>query len=108
MSVALLSGIVAGCGRDSKATQLASGGHAIVVTTIYPMYHFASVVGGDSVDVQSVVTPGAEAHSFEPTPGVIRLLAEADLVVANGLDLEPWLDRALDALGETRGPGPVA
>ncbi|MDA1035958.1 MAG: zinc ABC transporter substrate-binding protein [Chloroflexi bacterium] len=82
------------------------GRHAIVVTTIYPMYHFTSVVGGESVDVRSVVTPGAEAHSFEPTPGVIRLLADADLVVANGLDLEPWLDRALDALGDDR-PGLV-
>ena len=70
------------------------------------MYHFTRVVAGGGVDVQSVVTPGAEAHSFEPTPGVIRLLADADLVVANGLELEPWLGRALDALGEDR-PGLV-
>lgn len=102
LAVALLLGIVVGCGSEGGVTQVANGTHPPVVTTIYPVYHFTQVVAGDSLDVLSIVTPGAEAHSFEPTPGVIRLLAEAELVVANGLDLEPWLARALDSFGDDR------
>lgn len=102
----LLSGIMAGCSSDDGPSPGTSGEHLLVVTTIYPMYHFTNVVAGDSFDVKNVVTPGAEAHTFEPTPGVIRLLADADLVVANGLDLEPWLERALNALGDDH-PGLV-
>ena len=99
----LLSGIITACGSDRESTQETYDGvHVTVVATIYPLYHFTKVVGGEAVDVQSAVTSSAEAHSFKPTPGVIRLLADADLVVANGLDLEPWLDRALDALGDDR------
>ena len=69
-----------------------------VVTTIYPMEYFVQRIGGSGVEVVGLVKPGVEAHSFEPTPGDLRRISGADLVVLNGLALEPWMERALASL----------
>ena len=50
-------------------------------------------IGGDFVDVTSLVEPGADLHHFEPRPNDIKRLQKADLVLLNGLGFEPWLDR---------------
>ena len=71
-----------------------------VVTTLYPLEYFTRRIGGDSVRVVNLISPGVEAHDFEPTPGDVRRLAEADLIVYNGKDFERWLDRALQAIGQ--------
>jgi zinc/manganese transport system substrate-binding protein len=50
-------------------------------------------VGGDGVAVTTLIGPNGDAHTFEPTPAHARSLAAADIVFANGLGFEPWLDR---------------
>ena len=57
--------------------------------------------------VTSLVGPNADAHVFEPTPADGRHLAQADLVVVNGLNLEGWVDRLIKVSGY-RGPVVVA
>ena len=69
-----------------------------VVSTIYPMQYFAERVGGDRVEVVSLVPPGAEGHTFELTARDLLTLGRADIIAMNGLEMEPWLDRALDTL----------
>jgi zinc transport system substrate-binding protein len=69
-----------------------------VVASIYPMQYFAERVGGDRVEVVSLVPPGAEGHTFELTARDLLTIARADIVAMNGLEMEPWLDRALDSL----------
>jgi len=64
-------------------------------------------VGGDLVQVNVLVGPNADAHVFEPTPTDARRVAEADLVIVNGLKFEGWLDRLVSASGY-RGPVIVA
>ena len=71
-----------------------------VVASIYPMQYFAERIGGDRVEVETIVQPGTEAHGFELTVSDIRRIAEADVVVTNGLTLLPWLDRAIESLGD--------
>ena len=66
-----------------------------VVTALYPLEYFARRIGGDLVDVTNLVGPGAEAHDFEPSPGDIRSMQAADLIVVNGAGFEPWIDRAV-------------
>ena len=56
-------------------------------------------VGGDKVEVVSLVGPNGDPHSFEPTPDDARALKAADLVVVNGLGLEGWMDRLIAASG---------
>jgi zinc/manganese transport system substrate-binding protein len=64
-------------------------------------------VGGDAIEVTTLVGPDADAHVFEPSPADARRLAGADLVVVNGLGFEGWLNRLVRASGY-RGPVVVA
>lgn len=50
-------------------------------------------VGGEDVATTVLIGPNGDAHTFEPTPAHARELAAADIVFANGLGFEPWLDR---------------
>jgi zinc/manganese transport system substrate-binding protein len=50
-------------------------------------------IGGDAVDVTTLVGPDGDAHVFQPTAGDARAIADANLVVFNGLGFEGWMDR---------------
>lgn len=54
-------------------------------------------------EVSALVGADADAHVFEPTPADGRRLAEADLVVFNGLGFEGWIDRLVRASGTRAG-----
>jgi ABC-type Zn uptake system ZnuABC Zn-binding protein ZnuA len=56
-------------------------------------------VAGPLAEVHTLVGPGGDAHVFEPRPADAQKLAQADLVVLNGLHLEGWLDRLIQASG---------
>jgi zinc/manganese transport system substrate-binding protein len=56
-------------------------------------------VGGDHVDVNLLVGPNVDMHSFQPSPADSSKLARAKLVVLNGLGLEGWADRLIKASG---------
>ena len=71
-----------------------------VVATIYPLGYFAERVVGELGTVEVLVSPGFENHGFVPTASDLRSLEAADLVVMNGLELEPWIGRALATLGD--------
>ena len=67
----------------------------LVVTTVSPIRNIIENVGGDHVDVVGLVPEGTNSHTFEPAPSAARVLAEADLVIMNGLNLElPTLELA--------------
>ena len=70
-----------------------------VVASIYPMQYFAERIGGDRVEVIALVPPGAEGHTFELTARDLLTIGEADVIAMNGLEMEPWLERALESLG---------
>ena len=56
-------------------------------------------IGGEFVDVITIVGPNGDAHVYEPTPQDAQKLAHADLVIINGLGFEGWLDRLIKASG---------
>ncbi|WP_280570345.1 metal ABC transporter substrate-binding protein [Chromohalobacter sp. 296-RDG] len=64
-------------------------------------------VGGEHVDVATLVGPDGDAHVFSPSPTDARAVGEADLFIINGLHLEGWLDRLVEASGY-EGPIVVA
>lgn len=70
-----------------------------VAATIFPVYDIVRNVAGDAVDVTLILEPGAEPHSFEPTPSVIRDVSEAAAVYAIGHDLDSWTAQGLAAAG---------
>lgn len=64
-------------------------------------------VGGEHVDVTTLVPPNVDAHAFQPKPSDAKSVKDAQLVVINGLGLEGWADRLVTASG-TRGARLVA
>lgn len=62
-----------------------------VVATFSILQDFVEQVGGELVEVNTLIPRGADPHSWEPTPREARVLAQADLVVANGAGFDDWL-----------------
>ncbi|WP_395675894.1 metal ABC transporter substrate-binding protein [Inquilinus sp.] len=70
-----------------------------VVASITVLADIAKQVGGDNVEVRSLVGPNGDAHVYEPTPQDAQAVTKAGLVVVNGLQLEGWMDRLVAASG---------
>ena len=66
-----------------------------VVVTIPPLADFVRQVGGERVQVATLLAPGASPHTFEPTPSQAKAASEAELVVRIGLDVDHWLEGLL-------------
>ena len=56
-------------------------------------------VGGDDVQLTTLVGPDGDAHEYEPTPGDAKKLSAAKVLFVNGLDFEAWLPRLVKASG---------
>ena len=64
-----------------------------IVTSFSILADMARNVAGSRATVTSLVGPDADAHVFEPGPADVAMLAEADVLIINGLGFEPWLVR---------------
>ncbi len=71
-----------------------------VVATFSVLGDLVDRVGGDAIDLRTIVAAGADAHTFEPAPDDAIALGEADLVFANGIGFEPWLDELAEGADE--------
>lgn len=78
----------------------ADDGKIQIVATLFPYYDFARAIVGNSADVTLLLSPGREAHSFEPTPLDAVTISESDVFLYNGGEGEYWVDSMLDAAGE--------
>jgi zinc/manganese transport system substrate-binding protein len=70
-----------------------------VVTTFSILGDFAREVGGDRVDVTTLVGPNGDIHVYTPTPADAEAIKNARLVIVNGLGLEGWLPRLVKSSG---------
>src|SRR4051794_22739384 len=95
----LLTSMIAMVGLTSPAARAAKAKPIRVVTSISILGDMIRNVGGDHVATTVLIGPDADAHAFEPSPAAAKALAQADLVVVNGLGLEGWLDRLIGAAG---------
>ncbi|MBL1269992.1 MAG: zinc ABC transporter substrate-binding protein [Halomonas sp.] len=68
-----------------------------VVTSFSILADMVENVGGEHVEVTSLVAADGDAHVYSPSPGDARSLANADLVVFNGLLFEGWMERLISA-----------
>lgn len=66
-----------------------------VVTSFSILADLVKEVGGDRIELTNLVGADADAHVYEPSPDDAKSLLRADLIVANGLGFEPWLERLL-------------
>ncbi|MBU5335809.1 metal ABC transporter substrate-binding protein [Intestinibacter bartlettii] len=69
-----------------------------IVVTSFPQYDFARAVAGDNADIEMLIKPGVETHSYEPTPDDIQKIQNADLFIYNGGENDEWVDGILDSI----------
>jgi zinc/manganese transport system substrate-binding protein len=87
-----------GCG-DSDPQAGTGGSETAVVATTTIAADLVRNVGGDRVHVDSLVPAGADPHGHEPRPSDAVAIAEAELVVKSGGDLDEWLDDLIESAG---------
>ena len=94
-SVAIALG---GCATDTpavgeaKAPQGAVATDLVVITTILPITQFTHAVVGDRAEVIPLIPANVDPHDFQARPGDVQALANADVLVKNGLEMEAFLD----------------
>jgi len=64
-----------------------------VTASFYPLYYFASTIGGEDAVVTNITPAGVEPHEYEPTPQDIVRLEHSKLLILNGARLEPWAEK---------------
>lgn len=65
----------------------------MVSASFYPLYFFASAIGGDKTLVSNVTPAGTEPHEYDPTLRDIALMNESDILILNGAGFEPWAEK---------------
>ena len=79
--------------------RVAAGEALPVVASFSILGDLTQQIGGDRVQVHTLVGPGADAHVYQPTPADAKVLSRARLVVVNGLGFEGWIDRLIKSSG---------
>jgi ABC-type Zn uptake system ZnuABC Zn-binding protein ZnuA len=93
LNIALIFAVVTtGCRPTESISQ---DGKLNVVATVSPITNIIYNIGGDHINLSGIVPEGVNSHTFEPAPSDAKKLAGADLIFANGLNLEdPTLELA--------------
>ena len=81
------------------AAAASPAGKLLVAATIVPLGDFCRQIGGDLVQVQVLIPPGASPHAFEPPPSVMARASQARVFVYIGAGLEPWATKLLRSRG---------
>ena len=81
------------------AASMASAADLKVVASFSIIADLARNVGGDAVDIKMLVPVDGDAHTYEPRPADTASLAEADVVLVNGLGLEGFMSRLIETSG---------
>ena len=89
--------LLAGC----TSVQAAPANNMLrIVCTDFPCYDFARAVSGDRAELTLLIRPGAEVHSYEPSPTDILTIAECDLFIYIGGESDVWVDDILESFGD--------
>jgi zinc/manganese transport system substrate-binding protein len=102
LAVAAVSALaIGGCGSEDVASQAAAGAaeELTVVATTTQAADLVRAVAGRRATVIGLLPANADPHDYELRPDDVERVAEADLLVRSGGDLDEWLQDALDGSG---------
>jgi ABC-type Zn uptake system ZnuABC Zn-binding protein ZnuA len=77
----------------------ADDGETQVVATTTVVADLARNVAGDRAEVVGLLAPNSDPHDYEPRPSDAEAVAQSDLVLRSGGDLDLWADEVVDAAG---------
>lgn len=75
-----------------------------VLTTFLPIHSWTLQVAGEYARVENLLPGPVSPHEFHFTPKDLKRIQEADLLIVNGLGMEPWVEGVLRSLGEGNAP----
>ncbi|MDR3337435.1 MAG: metal ABC transporter substrate-binding protein [Treponema sp.] len=87
-----------GCSQKKNVAIRNSEEKISVTATIFPPYDFVRAIAGDRVNLTMLLPPGAESHSFEPTPKDIITLQKTSVFICIGGESETWVDTILQSM----------
>ena len=90
---------VAACGGSPNSSATAPINAYQVITTTSIFADLAKMALGDAAHIESIIPAGADVHTFEPSPSDVEKIQSADLIIANGLGLDGWIQSLIDAAG---------
>jgi ABC-type Zn uptake system ZnuABC Zn-binding protein ZnuA len=97
---ALMLGMMAGTGAVPAVAQSTPQPEPLkVVATFSILADWVHNVGGESIELTTIVPAGSDTHTFDPSPDQVASIAEADIIFEIGLGFEPWLDDMINASG---------
>jgi zinc transport system substrate-binding protein len=108
--ITFIAGTLAGCtgtksqlpgagAENSTVKETTDKATVSAAVTFDAIAEFVSAVGGERVFVTRLIPDGASAHHFEPKAKDLLALGEADVLFINGLNMEPWVENAVNAAG---------
>ncbi|MDQ3509575.1 MAG: metal ABC transporter substrate-binding protein [Actinomycetota bacterium] len=97
----LAVGFVAACGSAGGGQEGGGGedGTMRVSATTSVIQDLAAQVGGDRVEVETIVPIGGSPETFQPSPGDAGRISEAEVVFENGLGLDDWIEDLVESAG---------
>lgn len=98
ISLVLICSLAFGLTGCNNAEKSKDDGRLKVVATVFAEYDFLKNIAGDKIDLRMLLLPGADAHSFDPTPKDIMNVQEADLFVTIGGESDAWADTILESV----------
>lgn len=99
----LIFGILFSFASCSKSSSTAAENDKInIVVTTFPCYDFvrAATKDLDNINIKMLIKPGAEIHSYDPTPQDLIAIQKSDLFVYNGGESDEWVDEILISMEE--------
>ena len=91
----LMLAMLTGCAPSN--VQEPEDGKLHIVATVFPAYDFARAAAGDLAEVELLLPPGTESHSYEPTPADILKVQSCDLFLYLGGESDQWVETILEA-----------
>ena len=101
--LAVLSVTLISCSLNSSSLPPEVDKKLQVVTTTTFVGDVVGIIGGEAIDLTVLLEPGQNPHSYQPVPQDMVKVSEADLIFANGLGLEDFLDDLVDGTGKADG-----
>lgn len=93
----ILSLTFMGCSKKEESQEKSSS-KIKVYASFYPVYDFAQKIGKDKIDLKLIIPNGVEPHDWEPSAKLIGEIQDANVIIYNGLGMEPWIEKTKNTL----------